>query len=55
MSKRADGVKALKQWMLPPLLGWRTVVLQGALIRQSFISFAGLAARVEKSWISFLV
>jgi len=54
MSKRAHGVKALKQWMLPPLFGYRIVVLQGALIWQSFTSFAGLAAKVEKSWISFL-
>lgn len=54
MSKRAQGVMALKQWMLPPLFGYRIVVLQGALIWQSLTSFAGLAASdVDKSWISF--
>lgn len=43
MSKIAQGVMALKQWMLPPEVGYRVVVPQGAVMSQSLTSFAGLA------------
>lgn len=43
MSKIAQGVNALKQCMLPPLVGYKTVVPQGAIISSSLTSFAGLS------------
>lgn len=43
MSKMAQGVMALKQWMFPPFVGYKTVELQGALISQSLANLAGLA------------
>lgn len=43
MSNRAQGVKALKQWILPPVVGPRTVVPHGADMSPSRTSLAGLA------------
>lgn len=38
---------ALKQWMFPPLVGYRVVVGQGATMSISLTSFAGLAANSQ--------
>ena len=45
MSKIAQGVMALKLWILPPLVGYRIVVGVGAVISVSFTSVAGRAVR----------
>lgn len=45
MSKIAQGVIALKLWMLPPLVGYKVVVGQDADISVSLTSLAGLAAK----------
>lgn len=34
---------ALKQWMFPPVVGYRVVAGEGAVISVSLTSFAGLA------------
>lgn len=34
---------ALKQWMLPPVVGYSVVAGQGAVMSVSLTSFAGLA------------
>lgn len=50
MSNITQGVMALKQWMFPPLLGYRIVVGVGAVISLSFTSFAGLAAKQQSGY-----
>lgn len=49
MSRSAHGMMALKERMLPPLVGWRIVVRHGANISPSITSFAGLAASFTKN------
>lgn len=50
MSKRAQGVIALKQWILPPLVGYRIVVPRGADISPSRTSLAGLAENYKTTY-----
>lgn len=44
MSKITQRVSALIQYMLPPVVGYKIVVPQGAIIWQSLASFAGFSA-----------
>ena len=48
MSKMAQGVRALKQCMLPPLDGYSIVAGHGAVISLSLTSLAALAENEVK-------
>ncbi|KAD4982842.1 hypothetical protein E3N88_19513 [Mikania micrantha] len=55
MSKMAHGVRARKQWMLPPLVGNRIVVPHGPVITPSLTSLAGRADEKRQELQSDLI